>query len=74
MALAACTPVKNRPGKRKTIEVTFDGFILLVQIETLLGAGLNDIAASATNGRLLIIGMDALLHVVSPLSGYALQS
>ena len=38
------------------------------------GASLNDIAASATNGRLLIIGMDALLHVVSPLSGYALQS
>ena len=40
----------------------------------LSGASLNDIAASATNGRLLIIGMDALLHVVSPLSGYALQS
>ena len=107
MALAACTPAKNRPGKRKTIEVTFDGFILLVQIETLLEAintsagiyqllltgeervtlranvnddvllgraSLNDVATSATNGRLLIIGMDALLHVVSPLSGYALQS
>lgn len=95
------------PKKRKTIEVTFDGFILLVQIETLLKAintsagiyqllltgeervtlrtnvnydillsraSLDDIAASATNGRLLIIGMDSLLHVVSPLSGYALQS
>lgn len=95
------------PEKRKTIEVTFDGFILLVQIETLLKAintsagiyqllltgeervtlrtnvnydillsraSLDDIAASATNGRLLIIGMDSLLHVVSPLSGYALQS
>ncbi len=46
-----------------------------VNYDILLGrASLDDIAASATNGRLLIVGMDSLLHVVSPLSGYALQS
>ncbi len=46
-----------------------------VNYDILLGrASFDDIAASATNGRLLIVGMDSLLHVVSPLSGYALQS
>ena len=33
------------------------------------GASLDDVAAGTTNGRLLIIGMDSLLHAVSPLSG-----
>ncbi len=33
------------------------------------GASLDDIAASTTNSCLLIIWVDTLLHVVSPLSG-----
>ena len=32
------------------------------------GAGLNDIAAGTADRGLLVVGMDALFHVVSPLS------
>ena len=32
------------------------------------GAGLNDIAAGTADRGLLVLGMDALFHVVSPLS------
>ena len=40
-----------------------------VNDDILLGrTSLDDVAACATNGRLLVIRMDALLHVVSPLS------
>ena len=34
----------------------------------LSGAGLNDIAAGTADRGLLVLGMDALFHVVSPLS------
>ena len=34
----------------------------------LSGAGLNDIAAGTADRGLLVVGMDALFHVVSPLS------
>ena len=41
-----------------------------VNYDVLLGgASLDDVAASTTNGRLFVVGMDSLLHAVSPLSG-----
>ena len=40
-----------------------------VNDDILLGrTGLDDVAACTANGRLLVIRMDSLLHVVSPLS------
>jgi hypothetical protein len=33
------------------------------------GAGLNDLAACASDGRLLVLGVDTFLHFSSPLSG-----
>ena len=93
---------KNKKAtETRFVSNRFDGFLLLVQIETLLeaintsagvyqlllareegvalganvnddillsGAGLNDIAAGTADRGLLVLGMDALFHVVSPLS------
>ncbi len=49
--------------ERMALRANVDNDVLL------RGARFDDVAASATNGRLVILGMDSLLHVVSPLSG-----